>query len=132
MIVVDASVHANALADDAQDGDIARARLLTAEHVLAPELLDIEVASVLRRRWLAGALSDDRLADAVDDLAVLAIDRMPMRTLVRRALELRENVTPYDAVYIALAEAFGCPLLTADRRLAGAPGVRCEVELVSR
>lgn len=133
MIVVDASVLANALADGSRDGERARARLLTEDQLVAPELIDVEVASVLRRRWLAGDLDDKRLTEAIEDLAVVGMERMPMRQLIGRAIELRANVTPYDAVYVALAEMLGCPLLTADQRLALAPGLRCEVEiLISR
>lgn len=132
MIVIDASVLANAVADDAADGDLVRSRLKRAEGLLAPDLLDVEVLSVLRRRWLAGSLTTARLADATADLLALPIERVPMRALIARALELRANVNPYDAVYVALAEAFACPLLTGDRRLAAAPGVRCEIELLPR
>jgi predicted nucleic acid-binding protein len=131
MIVVDASVIAHALAHDGDDGRSVRRRLLREDRLVAPDLLDVEVASVLRRRWLARDLTDHRLEQAIDDLEALPVDRLPMRMLVRRACELRANATPYDAVYVALAEAFGCVLLTADRRLAAAPGVRCEVEVIA-
>lgn len=131
MIVVDASVLANALADGSDDGKRARARLLAEDQLVAPELIDVEVALVLRRRWLAGDLDDERLAEAIEDLAAVGIERMPMRRLMSRVIELRRNVTPYDAVYIALAELLGCPLLTADQRLALAPGPRCEVETMT-
>lgn len=129
MIVIDASIVANALADDRSDGAAVRSRLLRERQLLAPDLLDVEVVSVLRRRWLAGDLSDERAMAAVDDLGDLPVDRVPMRLLARRAFDLRANVTPYDGVYIALAEALGCSLLTADKRLARAPGVHCTVEL---
>jgi predicted nucleic acid-binding protein len=66
----------------------------------------------------------------VSDLEELAIERYPTRQLVWRAYELRENITAYDAAYVALAEALDCPLVTADARLARSPGIRCEVELV--
>lgn len=131
-MVVDASVVANALADDGEDGRLARARLMADDRVLAPDLLDVEVASVLRKRWLAADLADARLDDAIADLRDLPIDRVPTRTLIGRAVELRSNITPYDGVYVALAEAFGCRLLTADRRLAAAPATRCEIEVLTR
>lgn len=130
MIVVDASVVANAVADDGLDGEAVRARLRTVAPLVAPDLVDIETASVLRRRWLAGTLTEERLASAVDDLLELPIRRVPVLALVARALELRSNLTPYDGVYVALAEALGCTLLTADRRLANAPGVRCATEVL--
>ncbi|CDK00856.1 putative ribonuclease VapC1 [Microbacterium sp. C448] len=131
MIVVDASVLANALADDSDDGERARARLLSENRLVAPELIDVEVASVFRRRWLAGDLDEERLALAIEDLAAVGIERMPMRQLMSRVIDLRRNVTPYDAVYVALAEVLGCSLLTADQRLALAPGPRCEIEALT-
>tara|TARA_R110002020_G_scaffold25110_2_gene81711 strand:- start:1468 stop:1872 length:405 start_codon:yes stop_codon:yes gene_type:complete len=131
LIVVDASVLANALADDSDDGERARARLLSENRLVAPELIDVEVASVFRRRWLAGDLDEERLALAIEDLAAVGIERMPMRQLMSRVIDLRRNVTPYDAVYVALAEVLGCSLLTADQRLALAPGPRCEIEALT-
>ena len=131
MIVVDASVLANALADDSDDGERARARLLSENRLVAPELIDVEVASVFRRRWLAGDLDEERLAQAIEDLAAVGIERMPMRQLMSRVIDLRRNVTPYNAVYVALAEVLGCSLLTADQRLALAPGPRCEIEALT-
>lgn len=131
MIVVDASVVANALADDGPDGDLARQRLLDAAELAAPDLVDVETVSVLRRRWLAGDLTARRFSTAVDDLADLTMSRMPTLPLMRRAYELRANVTAYDASYIALAEHLGWILLTADRRLARAAGVRCDIEVLT-
>lgn len=130
MIVVDASIVANAIADDGADGDLARARLIDAAELAAPDLVDVETVSVLRRRWLNGDLTARRFSSAVDDLADLAMARVPALPLMRRAYELRGNVTPYDAAYVALAEHLGWPLLTADGRLARAPGVRCPIELL--
>ena len=131
MIVVDASVVANALADDGADGDLARRRLLDAGELAAPDLVDVETTSVLRRRWLAGDLSARRFSTAVDDLGDLAVVRVPTLPLMRRAYELRANVTAYDAAYVALAEHLGWVLLTADSRLARAPGITCTVEVVT-
>lgn len=130
MIVVDASVLANAIGDDETDGEVARDAIRQRGGVSAPDLVDVETVAVLRKRWLAGALSARRFASAVRDLEDLAIDRYPTVRLMWRAYELRDNVTAYDAAYVALAEALGCPLATADGRLAKASGVRCEVELV--
>lgn len=130
MIVVDASVVANALADDGLDGDTARRRLIDAPELAAPDLVDVETVSVLRRRWRAGDLTARRFSTAVDDLADLAMVRMPTLPLMRRAYELRKNLTAYDASYVALAELLGWVLLTADRRLSRAPGIRCPVEVL--
>lgn len=130
MIVVDASVLANVIADDEADGDAARASIRQRGGVSAPDLVDVETVAVLRKRWLAGTLSARRFASAVGDLEALAIERYPTLRLMGRAYELRDNVTAYDAAYVALAEALDCRLVTADARLARAPGVRCQVELV--
>jgi predicted nucleic acid-binding protein len=131
LIVVDASVLANALGDDGVDGRAARERLVAdADDLAAPDLVDVETVAVLRKRWLSDGLSDRRFAAAIDDLEDLALSRYPTLGLMRRAFELRANVTAYDATYIALAEHLRCKLLTADQRLAAAPGVRCDVELL--
>ena len=130
MIVVDASVLANAIADDQADGNAARDAIRQHSRVSAPDLVDVETVAVLRKRWLAGTLPGRRFASSVRDLEELAIERYPTRLLMWRAHELRENVTAYDAAYVALAEALDCPLVTADARLARAPGIRCDVELV--
>jgi predicted nucleic acid-binding protein len=130
LIVVDASVLSNAIADDGGDGRRARAELRAAGELSAPDLVDVETVAVLRKRWLAGAISDQRFAIAIEDLEDLALDRYPTLPLMRRAYELRANVTAYDAAYVALAEVLGCELLTADRRLTNAPGTRCSIQLV--
>jgi predicted nucleic acid-binding protein len=130
VIVVDASAVVVALADDGQDGDFARARL-RGERLSAPELLDLEVASVLRRQALRGAIDARRAALALDDLAVLPVARAPHQPLISRCWELRDNVTIYDAAYVALAEALGATLLTGDRRLASAAGPQCPIEVLA-
>lgn len=130
MIVVDASVLANVLADDGMDGRRARTELRQAGDVSAPDLVDVETVAVLRKRWLDKALTAQRFATAVDDLRALDVHRFPTLPFVRRAYELRSNVTPYDAAYVALAEALGCELLTADARLAKASGPRCTIRLL--
>jgi len=129
LIVVDASVIAAALGDDGADGRKASGRI-AGERLAAPELLDLEVVSAFRRLSAAGKLSAERAGAAIIDLGELRVQRVPHRPLLARCWELRENVTVYDAVYIALAEALDVLLLTADRRLANAPGPRCAVELV--
>lgn len=130
MIVVDASVLANVVGDDDAAGQLARTRFAAASAVSAPDLLDVETVSVLRRRWLAGDLSDERFRGAVDDLLALPITRFPVGPLMVRAFELRANITAYDACYVALAEALDCPLITADRRLANAPMTTCATEVL--
>ncbi len=129
MIVVDASVLVVALADDGPDGDTARTRL-RGESLAAPELIDLEVASVLRRQLRAGALDDRRVRLALDDLFGIPMQRAPHRPLLARCWDLRDSLTVYDAAYVALAEALDVPLLTGDRRLARAHGPRCAVEVL--
>jgi predicted nucleic acid-binding protein len=129
VIVVDASVLANALGDDGHDGRAARARLAD-DDLAGPDLIDVETVAVLRRRWLAGDLPEGRFRAAIGDLEDLALDRYPALGLMRRAFELRANVTAYAAAYVALAERLGCALLTADGQLANAPGLTCPVEVL--
>lgn len=129
MIVVDASIVAAALGDDGVDGERARGRF-AGERLFAPELIDLEVASVWRRAARAGRLGERSAEQALVDLAALPLARALHRSLMTRIGELHQNLTTYDAAYVALAEALGAPLLTADRRLSGAPGISCEVRLL--
>lgn len=128
--MVDASVLANAIGDDGDDGRRARDELKAAEEVAAPDLVDVETVAVLRKRWLAGTVSDLRFQSAIDDLRDLDLDRYPTLPLIRRAYELRANVSPYDAVYVSLAESLDCTLLTGDQRLAKATGPSCPVRVL--
>ncbi len=129
MIVVDASVLVCALADDDTAGDFARSRL-RGETLAAPELVDLEVLSVLRRRHSRGDLDDRRARFARTDLTQLPIRRAAHRPLLDRCWELRGNLTAYDAAYVALAELLSVSLVTLDRRLSRATGPRCPVELL--
>ena len=129
MIVVDASIIASALGDDGPDGERARKRL-AGERLAAPELIDLEVASVWRRAARAGRLEGKRARQALADLAALPLERAPHRPLMSRIWDLRENFTPYDAAYVALAEILDAALVTADQHLARAPAADCEIELL--
>ena len=86
----------------------------------APDLVNVEVLHTLRRLERRRYVNTDRIGQAFEDLALLPIARYPTVHLIERAWELRHNFTPYDAVYIALAEALEMPLVTADRHLARA------------
>lgn len=130
VIVVDASVLAVALGNDGTDGQRARERLID-ETLAAPELIDLEVTSVWRRQVAARLMAARRAADAVSDLAELPLHRTSHRPLLNRIWQLRQVTTPYDAAYIALAEALNAVLVTADKRLARAPGVKCAVEILT-
>lgn len=129
MIVADASVLANAVGDDGADGVRARGAL-AGQDLSVPDLVDVEVVSVLRRRWLAKDMTARRFAAAIIDLTALPADRYPVLPFMTRAYELRANVSAYDATYVALAEQLGCPLITADTRLAAAPGPRCTISVL--
>jgi predicted nucleic acid-binding protein len=86
LIVIDVSVLANVVGDDGSDGQRARLAFRDADDVAAPDLADVETVAVLRKRWIAGAVSDERFAAAVDDLRQLDIDRYPARGFMRRAM----------------------------------------------
>jgi predicted nucleic acid-binding protein len=126
-IVCDASALVALLVDDGPDGTWTSERLGRAE-LVAPSLASFETANILRRLELAGSLSADLAAQAHVDLAAMAIDLWPYELLAARAWELRENLSINDASYVALAELVGAPLVTLDRRIAGAPGPRCPIE----
>lgn len=129
MIVVDASVLAPALADDGEDGDRARERL-RGEELAAPELIDLEVLSTLRRAARARRLDENRSLQALTDLAALPLRRVPHLPLLGRVWELRDNLSAYDASYVALAEALDTVLVTADGRIERASGINCEIAVL--
>jgi len=130
VIVVDASVLANALADDGSDGARARAVLRAASDVAMPDHANVETGAVLRKRWIASTINDARVDQALADFADLPIRRFPTLPLMARALELRDNLTVYDAVYVALAEALNYPLVTADAKMARANGPTCTFNII--
>lgn len=94
----------------------------------APHLLDVEVLHALRRMTARGALSYDRADDARADFADLLVTRYPHPPLADRVWALRENVTAYDGMFVALAEALDVPLVTCDARMASAPGAAATIE----
>jgi predicted nucleic acid-binding protein len=129
VIVLDASAAIEWLLQT-QVGRQIEARLFgKAETLHAPHLLDIEVAQVLRRFAAAGRITSARGQDALDDLADLAAVRYSHQVLLTRIWQLRDNLTAYDATYIALAEALGAVLVTCDGRLAAAPGHQARVDV---
>jgi predicted nucleic acid-binding protein len=130
LIVVDASVLAPALSWDTAEAGALRQRL-RGQRVFAPELIDVEVTSYIRRAHRAGVLGLQRTIQALGDLATLPLSRVSHTPLLSRIWDLRDNLTPCDAAYVALAEALDAPLLTGDARLARAPGVRCEIQLLT-
>lgn len=129
MIIVDASVLTNALTDDGPIGRRARTKLSNDPHWAAPQHLVVEVFSAIRGRWLGHKISRHRAEEAITAVTAAAIDVIETAALLPRMWQLRDNLTGYDAAYIAAAEAYGCALVTADQRLAGAPGIGCTVVL---
>lgn len=131
MTVVDASAVLEVLLQTRAANSISR-RLLSAREILcAPHLLDVEVAQVLRRYSAIGELTAERGFEAFEDLADFPLTRYPHQPFLKRIWELRNNVTAYDAAYLALAEALAAPLITCDRRLAASPGHTVRVELLA-
>ena len=127
MIVVDASAALSALLNAGP----ARSALAS-ERLHAPHLVDSEIVHALRRRVMARQLLAEAAWTALDSWRRLGMTRYAVFSLLDRVWELRENVSAYDASYVALAELLDCPLLTADDRLSRAPGVRCAITVVPR
>lgn len=127
MVVADASLVVDFLIDGREKGEWATAVLEASGAVCAPHLVDLEVASALRARAIAGELDPGRAAAAIDDLASFTIERYPATHLLERVWQLRHRLTCYDASYVALAEALEVPLATTDPRLARAGGHRAEI-----
>jgi predicted nucleic acid-binding protein len=125
VIVADASVVVAALLHNGP----AR-RVLATGTVHAPHLLDVEVMSVFKHLNSAGTLTEVDIESCLSAFQAMGIRRSGHRPLPARIWLLRHNLSAYDATYVSLAEALGCPLLTADRRLAAAPGLECPIQLL--
>ncbi len=129
LLVVDASSVVHALGDSGARGAQARAHFEGAD-LHAPALLPYEVQNVFRRLERAGALGTEGAGLCNRDLTELPVTLWPHSVTCFRAWELRYNLTSYDAAYVAVAEALGCPLLTADTAIASAPGIGCPVIMI--
>jgi len=130
LIVVDSSALIEVLLRSS-GAALAEPRLFAAGETLhAPHLIDVETAPVLRRHAAGGEIDGARGRAALTDLADFPLRRYPHDFLLPRVWDLRQNLTAYDAVYVALAEALDATLLTRDRRLAVASGHRARVEVV--
>jgi predicted nucleic acid-binding protein len=126
--VLDASVAVTALTEP---GTPAADLLVEDDAVFqAPSIFDAEVLSALRGLVRGMKFDQAAAADLIVDLMVLPVDRWHMSPLLPRMWELRDNLTPYDAAYVALAELTGAILLTGDERMTAAPGTRCDVQLI--
>ena len=126
MIVVDTSAVLAVLAGRTPDGALVQ-RLTDDGDLHAPHLIDIEILQALRGLVRGGKLSLDRADDVRTDVADLTITRYGHEPLADRVWALRDNLTAYDAVFVALSEALEVPLITCDARLAAAPGIAAEL-----
>jgi predicted nucleic acid-binding protein len=130
VIVVDASALIEVLRRTPAAEEVERRLFDPRQTLHAPQLIDIEVAQVIRRHAAQGEIDEARGRSALADLSDFPLRRYPHDFLLPRIWELRNNLTAYDAAYVALAEALDAPLLTRDQRLAGAAGHHARVELV--
>ncbi len=128
MIVVDASAVADLLLDLEPRGSWVSRMLASADSIHAPHHLDAEVLAALRRLVVRGEIDPWRADRGIEDLCGLPVVRYPLGHLAERVWSLRRNLTPYDAAYVALAEALDAPLVTTDRTLACSPGHRARIE----
>jgi len=130
MIVVDASALLEFLLQTSLGARV-EARLFGEEDELhAPHLLDVEIAQGLRRLVRTGEVSSGRAEEAIADLTDLDLHRHAHLDLLDRAWRLRDNISAYDAMYVALAEAIEAPIVTCDSPLAKAPGHRARIEVI--
>jgi predicted nucleic acid-binding protein len=130
MIVIDASAVLEAVLRTPAAEMVERRLFEPGQTLHAPHLLDLEVAQVIRRYAASGDIDDERGRAALADFADLVVYRYPHDFLLPRVWGLRNNLTAYDAVYVALAEVLDAPLLTRDRRLAAASGHHAHVDLI--
>ncbi len=129
MIVVDASALLEVLLRTPAATAVEDRLFAPGQTLHTPHLLDVEVAQVVRRYAANGDIDGERGRLALVDLADLPLRRYPHDFLLPRVWELRNNLTAYDAAYVALAEALDAPLLTRDRRLAAAVGHHAKIDL---
>jgi predicted nucleic acid-binding protein len=129
MIVLDASAAVDWLLQTRAGERIERRIYAQNETLHTAHLLDVEFAQVLRRLVREGTLTPRRAEEAIEDLAALRVTRYAPVLLLRRVWQLRQNLSAYDAAYVALAEELKAPLLTRDQRLAAAPGHRAVIEV---
>jgi predicted nucleic acid-binding protein len=130
LIVVDASAVLEVLLNTSRGSAIAARLFAPGETLHAPHLLDLEVTQVMRRYARSGEVTAQRGAQALEDLVDLPLVRYPHEFLLARIWDLRDNVTAYDAAYLALAEALAAPLVTRDAALAASTAHRARVELM--
>ena len=130
MIVVDASAMLELLLQTAAGSAVEKRLFESDQTIHVPHLIDVEIAHVIRRFAAQGELDPVRGREVLADLADFQMYRYPHDMLLPRIWDLRNNLTAYDAVYVALAEALEAVLLTSDKRLAAAAGHQARIELV--
>jgi predicted nucleic acid-binding protein len=130
VIVVDASALLEALLRTPASAAVEKRLFEPSQTLHVPHLLDVEIAQVIRRYAASREIDAERGRAALADLADFPLQRYPHDFLLPRVWDLRNNLTAYDAMYIALAELLDAPLLTRDKRLATAPGHHARIELV--
>jgi len=130
LAVVDASVLTAFYAADDPRREAVVTRLGAGDALFAPAHVDAEVVSALRGLATRSPALRGAIPAALAHLAGFPMRRMPLAPLLVRMWELQDNLTPYDAAYVALAEQLNASLLTCDGKLAAAPGLRCHVELI--
>lgn len=130
MIVVDASALLEVLLRRPAASNVESWLSQPDQTIHAPHLIDVEVTHVVRRFAMHGKIDDQRGRILLADFSLMSIERYPHDPLLFRAWELRNNFSAYDAMYIALAEVLGAPLITCDRRLASAGGHVAQIELI--
>lgn len=130
MIVLDASVLIEYLTESDR-GETVRERLAAETGWLwAPAVVDAEVGHALRSEVRRRTISQSRAEEALEALMAMRLERASHRFLAERSWQLRDNLSFYDGLYVALAEALDAPLLTFDARLARAPGILAQVDLI--
>jgi predicted nucleic acid-binding protein len=130
MIVVDASAMLEFLLQTSLGARVEARLFGEADELHAPHLLDVEIAQGLRRLVRTGEVSSGRAEEAIADLTDLDLHHHAHLDLLDRAWKLRDNISAYDAMYVALAEAIEAPLVTCDGPLAKAPGHRARIEVI--
>lgn len=130
MIVVDASLALDLMLATSDSYELKQRLENSGEELVAPELLDLELLQSLRRQLRLKKITRARAAEAVDTLHELPVARIGHGQFLDRIWQLRDNLTAYDAAYVALAEAMEAPIWTRDRKYLGASGHRAVIEIV--
>ncbi len=125
MIAIDANAVVALLVDDAELGSASR-NLYAHHDLVAPDLLPYEVTSVLRKLVLLGIVTERTGREALRDLGLVRLEAVPHGDIAQRMWDLRDNLSAYDAAYVAVAELFDVPLLSFDDRIRRSPGPNCQ------